>query len=196
MWWSFRGPPRKSSSGDEHPWNLWSLLREGFAPWHSCTPSCGVLDTQNFLPDCQDCQALCAQPKKLAIIPYYSHRLSLEILFSCSILQGINFLAGGKFLPVRGKKMSLRHTLPGSGLTWHRGEQVSSCVPKSLQIHLARVHCRSKDTGPGTRTCPADCITEHLPPCLSRFYCGNRILQRSRELRDVKHPEQGKTRHP
>lgn len=68
-------------------------------------------------------------------------------------------------------------------------------VFQSLQIHLARVHCHSKDTGSATRTCPADCTIKQLPPCLSHFYCGNRISQRSRELRDVKHPEQGKTRH-
>lgn len=46
-------------------------------------PSHGAASTR-LLPACQ---VLCTRPKKLAIILYYSCRLSLEILFSCSILQ-------------------------------------------------------------------------------------------------------------
>lgn len=110
----------KSSPGDEHPQNHQPLPSEGFAPQCLCTSGCGLLGVQNLLPKCQD---LCAQPKKLAIILYYSCRPSLEILFSCSILQGINFLAGGKFLPVRRGKMSLWDTLP-MDLLQHGGEEV------------------------------------------------------------------------
>lgn len=91
--------------------------------------------------------------------------------------------------------MSLGDTLPVD-LLRHRREKLSSCVPKSLQIHLGRVHCHSKDAGSAMRMCPADCLTEHLPPCLSHIYCGNRILQRSRELRDVKHPEAVQNQNP
>lgn len=50
-------------------------------------------------------------------------------------------------------------------------------------------HCSKDEAGSAMRTCPADCPTEHLPPYLSHIYCGNRILQRSREFSNVKHPE-------
>lgn len=115
-------------------WRQASLKPPVIARWGLCTltfvypaPSHGVLDVQNLLPECQD---LCAQPKKLAIIHYYSRRVSLEILFSCSILLGINFLAGGKFLPARGDKTSPWDTLP-MDLLQHIGEEVWSCIPIS-----------------------------------------------------------------
>lgn len=88
-------------------------------------PSHGAVSTR-LLPACQ---VLCTRPKKLAIILYYSCRLSLEILFSCSILQWINFQAAGKLLPVIGDKKSPRDTLPMNLLTTQRGR----CMTLSSQ---------------------------------------------------------------
>lgn len=103
-----------------------SICTQCSYPAAAMCPSHGAASTR-LLPACQ---VLCTRPKKLAIILYYSCRLSLEILFSCSILQWINFQAAGKLLPVIGDKMSPRDTLP-MNLLQHGGENAWPSLPRA-----------------------------------------------------------------
>lgn len=103
-----------------------SICTQCSYPAAAMCPSHGAASTR-LLPACQ---VLCTRPKKLAIILYYSCRLSLEILFSCSILQWINFQAAGKLLPVIGDKTSPRDTLP-MNLLQHGGENAWPCLPRA-----------------------------------------------------------------
>lgn len=177
-------------------------------------PSHRAVSTQ-LLPACQ---VLCTRPKKLAIILYYSCRLSLEILFSCSILQQIRFQAAGKLLPVIGDKKSPWDTLP-MNLLQHRGEDAWPCIPRgkkgchlqsqgiavhplSACPHLQKQCCNLAALTAQTASCTALLLIHwsakmevgYLPfSCLAipiiMFGSFVQILQQSRELKDIKHPE-------